>query len=594
MGASDGRVLGMTRLVDNGPASRRWNVVILGDGYRESDLGTFQADARSFADALLDTPPFDGMRAAINVFRIDVVSNESGADDPVACGGSGASPATYFDSTFCGTPGVQRLLVADAGLVLSVVNGLVPEWHAILLSVNSPVHGGSGGVIGTFSRTADAREIALHELGHSAFGLADEYEYLVGCGLDANNDVHPGFEPSEANVTRQTNRDLLKWRSLVPPETPVPTMRNPDCTRCDDRPSLVPPGTVGLFEGARYHHCAAFRPEYDCKMRTLGPPFCAVCQERIRQVLAPFLEPSEEVRNPALVQSRFGRQGNFEVVVPSASRGLAHYWRDNDAGPPPPWRRSAEFITPAGPVDAVTLIQSNYGLPGNLEVVARVGDRLAHFFRDSGPRFEWSGPLFFASGVTGTPSLVQGRFGRQGNFEVVVPLATGVAFGEEAARPPPSSARPAAARCMPRPAEPVPLFMMACAAMAPMESVPVSAWTRGASPSWPWDESAMREFISRVHVRQWDGGRWLPVGGGVVSEDLVSTGNSYSPSLVLDGNDIHHNAGDSIQCQPGSGPADGVLVEGNTLHDEGENGVDTSSAVSVHASGLAEGWSGAN
>ncbi len=57
-------------------------------------------------------------------------------------------------------------------------------------------------------------------------------------------------------------------------------------------------------------------------------------------------------------------------------------------------------------------------------------------------------------------------------------------------------------------------------------------------PLVAWDESALREFIGRVHVRQWDGGRWLPVGGGVVSDDLVSKGNSYSPSLVLDGADV--------------------------------------------------------
>jgi hypothetical protein len=32
----------------------------------------------------------------------------------------------------------------------------------------------------------------------------------------------------------------------------------------------------------------------------------------------------------------------------------------------------------------------------NLEVVARVGNKLAHFWRDSGPAFKWNGPFFFA------------------------------------------------------------------------------------------------------------------------------------------------------------------------------------------------------
>ncbi|QRO02708.1 right-handed parallel beta-helix repeat-containing protein [Archangium violaceum] len=47
-----------------------------------------------------------------------------------------------------------------------------------------------------------------------------------------------------------------------------------------------------------------------------------------------------------------------------------------------------------------------------------------------------------------------------------------------------------------------------------------------------------------------------------------------SRNITLRDNDIHHNSGDSIQCQAGSAPAEGVLIEGNTLHDEGENGVD--------------------
>lgn len=47
-----------------------------------------------------------------------------------------------------------------------------------------------------------------------------------------------------------------------------------------------------------------------------------------------------------------------------------------------------------------------------------------------------------------------------------------------------------------------------------------------------------------------------------------------SRNIVIRGNDIHHNSGDSVQCQEGSAPADTVLIEDNTLHEEGENGVD--------------------
>ena len=174
MTTADGAVLGTTRIVDNGSVASRWNVVIMGDGYREADMGKYAADARRVADVLLDTPPYDELQAAINIHRVDVTSTDSGADDPTSCGGTGAVRRTYFDAAFCGAPGVQRLLVVEDLTALVVADDQVPEWDAILVMVNSQVYGGSGGTTAVFSLAAGAEEIALHELGHSAFGLADE------------------------------------------------------------------------------------------------------------------------------------------------------------------------------------------------------------------------------------------------------------------------------------------------------------------------------------------------------------------------------------------------------------------------------------
>jgi len=138
----------------------------------------------------------------------------------------------------------------------------------------------------------------------------------------------------------------------------------------------------------------------------------------------PYLFEAGVAGNPALIQSRFGSQGNFELVVPLASGGLAHYWRNND-DPAMPWYGPFLFGLQLGSVDAVTMIQSNYGSPGNLEVVARVGDTLQFFWRDSGPAFNWNGPYLIETGVGGNPALIQSRFGSQGNFELVVPLGSG-------------------------------------------------------------------------------------------------------------------------------------------------------------------------
>jgi hypothetical protein len=128
--------------------------------------------------------------------------------------------------------------------------------------------------------------------------------------------------------------------------------------------------------------------------------------------------------NPVLIQSRFGTKGNFEVVAPAQNGGLLHFWRNDDA-PALPWNGPTQFGQSLGAVDAVTMIESNFGTPGNLEVICRVGNTLYFFWRDSGPAFAWNGPFTLMSGVAGNPVLIQSRFGAKGNFELVVPSQTG-------------------------------------------------------------------------------------------------------------------------------------------------------------------------
>jgi hypothetical protein len=114
---ADGTVIGAVQIVNHGPATKRWNLVLLSEGYRKSELSKFASDAQDFVDALFSTPPFDNLkiRCSINVFRIDVGSNDSGADDPATsdCAGSGAKVDTYFDATFCGNNKLRRLLVVN-------------------------------------------------------------------------------------------------------------------------------------------------------------------------------------------------------------------------------------------------------------------------------------------------------------------------------------------------------------------------------------------------------------------------------------------------------------------------------------------------
>jgi hypothetical protein len=292
MGAADGQVVGTTQIVSHGPPRLRWNLVLLAEGYRRAELAQFAADAGDVAQTLLRTPPFDELAPAINIYRVDVASTDSGAADPTACGGTGAAPRTYFDASFCNS-GIRRLLVVNDRTALQVASAQVPQWHMIFVLVNSTtVYGGSGGAVAVFSMYPGATEIALHEMGHTAFHFADEYPCYACTSEEAQqggHDHHPAAEPAEPNVTINTDRNTIKLHALIHSLTPVPTTRNANCRDVDPQPSPVAPGTIGAFEGAHYYHCGCFRPEYNCRMRELGQPYCGVCRQVIRTTLAPYL-----------------------------------------------------------------------------------------------------------------------------------------------------------------------------------------------------------------------------------------------------------------------------------------------------------------
>jgi hypothetical protein len=318
-GPSDGVVRGSTKFINNGPDAQRFNFVLLAEGYQQSELGKFASNAQAFVDFFLNTPPFGTNRTCFNFWRIDVASTQSGADDPLSCAdgttGSGTVVNTYFDATFCSS-GLRRLLTVNRSLALSVLGAQVPSWDAALVIVNSTKYGGSGGSPGVTSLAGTWQNIAIHELGHSGFSLADEYAYWAGCSADpaGTRDYHPAAEPPYANVTIQTVSSLVKWRDLFYPGIAIPTTVNANCAQCDGQADPYPgQARVGLYEGAHYYHCDCYRPAFRCMMRDYAP-FCPVCVARILQVLQPF-QPGNSaplVFNPAF------HANAFTVSVPSS------------------------------------------------------------------------------------------------------------------------------------------------------------------------------------------------------------------------------------------------------------------------------------
>jgi Papain family cysteine protease len=126
---------------------------------------------------------------------------------------------------------------------------------------------------------------------------------------------------------------------------------------------------------------------------------------------------------PAFLQSNFGQPGNLEVVVRTQDGRLAHWWRIN--GPPWTWSESARFgsgILLSGP----SMVQSHYAKPGNLELVAvRTDGQMQHFWRDDIGGTGWHAGAIFGSNIDSPPVMIEGQYGAGdetavGNFELCV------------------------------------------------------------------------------------------------------------------------------------------------------------------------------
>jgi len=263
----------VTTIRNSGDPANRVDVVVLGDGYTASELMKYSSDVESAISGFFTQEPFMEYQGYFNVHRVDVISNESGADHPEI----GVNKDTAFDATY-NCNGIQHLICVNGSKVNAVLSGSVGpnERDIVLVLVNDPEYGGSGGSIAVASTHPSSVELVLHEVGHSFGLLADEYTYGT-----CNTTV----EPSEPNVTMQTDRNLIKWNVGGGPPTGwidfitlIPTTTNE-------------PGIPGLYEGARYCDIGVYRPTYNSKMRSLGAPFEQINEEQLVKRIHNWVSP---------------------------------------------------------------------------------------------------------------------------------------------------------------------------------------------------------------------------------------------------------------------------------------------------------------
>jgi hypothetical protein len=254
-----------------GAASRRLDLLIVGEGYRTDQAEKFRRDASRFARLLLDFPPFSENRDRINVRALRTPSKQSGTDEP---------RKRVFRKTAVGTTfntfDTERYLTAPDNRLLRDLAACAP-YDSLLIVVNSARYGGAGihdqwAVVTSDNEYSDY--VAIHELGHALAGLGDEY---FTSEVAYNEFYRPGVEPWEPNITALVPDGRPKWASLIADGVPVPTPPE------EDRYG----GVVGVFEGAGYAARGLYRPALDCMMFSKGySPFDPVCSRAIERIIA--------------------------------------------------------------------------------------------------------------------------------------------------------------------------------------------------------------------------------------------------------------------------------------------------------------------
>lgn len=282
-----------TTLIDNGPVNNRLDIVFVGDGYTASDLSTYATEVDSVLPGFFSEAPFDAYASYFNVHRVDVISNESGVDEPAL--------GQVRDTAL-------NMLVSDTSTGIYVSTSLAraaaasaPQFEQVFAVANTTSYGGSGyysADVATFPGGSGlATQVALHEFGHSFGNLGDEY-WTTGV-------THSPYEPFQANLSiydaaAQTAQQRKWYRWL-------------------DLPN------IDTFEGGDYAQFGVYRPSNASKMRTLSGAYEEVNVEQLIRLLYETVSPIDDA-TPASASAYTAGTSFFVTPMQPADHDLDIQW----------------------------------------------------------------------------------------------------------------------------------------------------------------------------------------------------------------------------------------------------------------------------
>ena len=184
----------------DGQKRNRFDIVIMAEGYVQSsiDAGHWADKAKQFSDKLTGFEPFHEFPDHLNVWRLDTVSGDSGVP-------TGSAQDTFFKLRFKYSSGGH--VEWDGGRVNHVKGQLTSRGYDVQAWAMIGNTGRQAGVAtGNLAvLTACCPGTFVHEIGHAAFGLADEYV------THTCSNPCPSWATSKPNVTCEVTVAASKW-----------------------------------------------------------------------------------------------------------------------------------------------------------------------------------------------------------------------------------------------------------------------------------------------------------------------------------------------------------------------------------------------
>jgi hypothetical protein len=369
-----------------GPPSERLNLVIMGDGYQAQELDEFRADVDRNLNVQWSIEPFRSYRHYFNVYRLEIVSQDSGIScDPDDGNVRRNTPLRLNFANVCPAPALARGITYGPALTpgtgcpaLNAPGCTGTQQHNLFLSTyleplgvsgqnvqtlalaNTFTYGGIGGTQATTSGgSPQGPLISTHELGHSLGQMADEYPYS---SRDVVRPCYAGGEPGSFHHTIRTSvEDMVatqhKWWRWIGEES-------------------LSGGVIGLWEGGNTFPCGVRRPSQHSMMRWLGFYFDQVGREHMTYRIT----GRRNANAMSLVHTPVGEVGPEDVVWVETQHPKYHELTVT-------WRLNGEVVPGTG--NSRNLDLADLGVSAGDVVEVTVSDE-TEFVRDptfkNGPR----------------------------------------------------------------------------------------------------------------------------------------------------------------------------------------------------------------